>query len=264
MDKSPLLTRRNAAAAMAWLFFWPVARAAPAIDFGAAIDSAGRQRMLTQRIVKAYCQIGLQVTPEVSSQQLADALRRFETQLDALARVAPDAATRRALRRVVTAWAPFKRVAAGRVTRDAARRLVMLDETVLRAAHDVVLALQAAAATPQAKLVNIAGRQRMLSQRLAKLYMLRAWGVETPDLRDQMDAAGHEFEGALATLRAAPENTPAIAGELEAVDLQWEWFKGAIEQQGAVNYALVVADASESILSSMDLVTGMYAELARH
>ena len=44
--------------------------AVAAPDYGAAIDMAGRQRMLTQRIVKAYCQVGMRVTPEVSRAQL--------------------------------------------------------------------------------------------------------------------------------------------------------------------------------------------------
>jgi hypothetical protein len=86
--------------------------------------------------------------------------------------------------------------------------------------------------------------------------------VDAPSLRDELDAARSEFEGALATLREAPENTPAIGQELDAVVLQWEWFKGALELQGAESFVLVVGDASESILNSMDLITAKYAVLA--
>lgn len=259
-----MLRRRSFCAALAGAALGE-AHAAPAArpDFGAAIDLAGRQRMLTQRIVKAYCQVGLKVAPEVSRAQLADALRRFEASQAAIGRAAPDAATRRALQRSTAAFAPLRGTASAAIERTRALRLHGQGEAALAAAHEVVVALQAAAGTPQARLVNIAGRQRMLSQRLAKLYMLRAWSIELPDLRDQMDIAVHEFAGALEVLRNAPENTTALTRELEAVALQWEWFAGAIGEQGAFGYALLVADASESILSSMDLVTGMYAELAR-
>ena len=40
-----------------------------------AVNQAGYQRMLSQRIVKAYCQIGIGVMPDVSRVQLADALK---------------------------------------------------------------------------------------------------------------------------------------------------------------------------------------------
>lgn len=239
------------------------AGSAATYDYGAAIDTAGRQRMLTQRIVKAYCQVGMQVTPEDSRAQLASAVRRFDSQLATLSKNAPNPAARAALARMSALWTPLRRIATGPVSREGARRLVERDEALLRAAHELVLVLQDAAGTPQAKLVNISGRQRMLSQRMAKLYMLRAYGVDTPAVRDEIDSASNEFAGALSALRAAPENTPQISNELEAVALQWEWFAAAIMLQGAESHALVVAGASESILNSMDLITSLYAEMAR-
>lgn len=266
MPRHEAITRRAAALHLVWpalaaLGAHPLARAAAAYDFGHAIDAAGRQRMLSQRIVKAYCKLGLGVTPALSRQQLAEAARRFDAQLAMLSREAPNGGVRQALQREAALWAPVRRASAGAVTRAGARQLAQRSEELLLAAHDVVLRLESAAGTPQARLVNLAGRQRMLSQRLAKLYMLRAWGVAGADARAQIDDAAAEFTRALTTLRAAPENTPAIAAELEAVDMQWGWFSTAIGQQGAQSYALVVAEASEAILNSMDLVTGLYAAL---
>ena len=233
------------------------------VDYGSLIDIAGRQRMLSQRIVKAYCQVGLQVTPEVSQAQLGGAVKRFDSQLRSLAAHAPNAEARDAAARVATLWRGLRQTARAPVSRDGARELAGRSEAVLQASQTLVLALERAAGTPEVKLVNTAGRQRMLSQRLAKLYMLRAWDIDSASAQADIDATGKEFAAALASLRAARENTPAIRAELEAVALQWEWFRSAIELQGAESYALVVADASESILNSMELITAKYARLAR-
>ena len=43
-------------------------------NMASAINKAGRQRMLTQRIVKAYCQIGLDVRAEEARVQLDKAM----------------------------------------------------------------------------------------------------------------------------------------------------------------------------------------------
>jgi Type IV pili methyl-accepting chemotaxis transducer N-term len=237
--------------------------------YGALIDLAGSQRMLTQRIVKAYCQIGLGVSREVAREQLAAAVQRFEAQhgqlrrqLEALPAPAGPDGPQHALGRVDKTWRGLRRVATGPVSRQAAARLSRLSDAVLQASQDLVFALQEAAGTPQARLVNMAGRERMLSQRLAKLYMLRAWGVDSTAQRDTMESASHEFAGALEALRAAEVNTPEIRAELDAVTLQWEWFRSALTLQGTESYAAIVADASEAILNSMDVVTARYAALS--
>lgn len=237
--------------------------AAATVDEAQMIDTAGRQRMLTQRIVKAYCQVGLQVTPGVSRAQLVGAIERFDSQLATLAAKVSTTESRAAVAEVSKLWRGFKQTARGRVSREGARMLAARSEGLLNASQSLVQLLERDAGTPEAKLINTAGRQRMLSQRMAKLYMLRAWGIDTPSSQGDIDAAGKQFAGALATLRAAPENTAEIKRELEAVALQWEWFRSAIELQGAESYVLVVADASESILNSMDLITAKYAGLAR-
>lgn len=236
---------------------------AATVDELQMIDTAGRQRMLTQRIVKAYCQVGLQVTPGVSRAQLGGAIDRFDSQLSALAASASNAETRAAVTDVSKLWRGFRQTARGQVSRDGARVLASRSEALLQASEALVRLLERGAGTPQARLINTAGRQRMLSQRMAKLYMLRAWGIDAASAPGDIDAAGKQFADALTTLRAAPENTAQIRRELEAVALQWEWFRSAIELQGAESYALVVADASESILNSMDLITAKYAGLAR-
>jgi PilJ/NarX-like methyl-accepting chemotaxis transducer len=241
----------------------PVWLDTPADDLSAAaaINKAGRQRMLTQRIVKAYCQLGLGVMPQVSEAQLSRAVRLFDTQLAELKAFAPDRKTWDALAKLEELWQPFRQTATGAVSREGAQQLSARDEDLLNAAQQATEILEHASGTPVGRLVNISGRQRMLSQRLTKFYMLRLWGFDTPAVRAGMESAVKEFSAALATLRAAPENTPAIAKELDAVALQWEWFRSALSLEGAYSYRLIVADASEAILNSMELVTGMYEQL---
>ncbi len=226
-----------------------------------AINKAGRQRMLTQRIIKAYMQVGQAITPQVSKRQLDDAVLLFEAQLGEQRTIAPDERSRRAVARLDKLWRPFKAVATASADRSGAERLLAMDEELVSAAHELTLELQNSSASPTGRLVNIAGRQRMLSQRLAKYYLLRAWGMESASVSKEIGSARTEFDGALAALRSAPENTAQINKELDAVAVQWEWFQNALGLEGAASYALIVVNASEAILNSMELVTGMYERL---
>ncbi len=231
------------------------------ITLAQAINKAGRQRMLTQRVIKAYLQVAQGITPQISKRQLSDAVQLFDAQTGELRTITRDERSRGSVARLDKLWRPFKAIAMARADRAGAERLLAMDDELINAAQELTVELQKRSDTPAGRLVNIAGRQRMLSQRLAKYYLLRAWGMDSPSISKEIGSARTEFDGALAALRSAPESTAKIKNELDAVAVQWEWFQNALGLGGAASYGLIVVNASEAILNSMELVTGMYEQL---
>lgn len=235
------------------------------ITINSAINKAGRQRMLSQRIAKAYCQVGMNVLPKKSKQIMSDSIMLFESQLSELSGFAPTREIRETYRQLHDEWIVYKSVAVDSPTQKGAEKIALLNEEVLKTAHRGTLQLEQHAATSVGKLVNIAGRQRMLSQRLAKFYMLRAWGVEVEGNMKPMDAARGDLIKGLADLSAAKETTDPIKRELELAKTQWVFFGNALDQQGSKKFepdlAENVATSSERILEAMDRVTGMYQQL---
>lgn len=218
------------------------------------INTAGQQRMLSQRIVKSYSQIGLNVLPERSRFQLDEAVRMFDDNLKQLATAATTDATRSSLEALAELWKPMRATASGKVELAQARKLDLQAEAVLQAADRLTLELQEIATSPEGRWVNIAGRQRMLSQRLVKAYMLRQWGIESANLRQQMESAANEFAGALDSLQRL-ENSPALRAELDSLAVQWGWMQASLASEGAVSYRLIVAEGSDSVLDLADRVT---------
>jgi hypothetical protein len=228
----------------------------------AALNQAGYQRMLSQRIVKAYCQIGLGVKPDASRTQLTDALKAYGHNLNRLRPAVTDRKGRELLRELGRQWEPFRIIAGGPVTRAGAGELMRRSGPLLETAEKLTRYLEDSSGGPASRLVNLAGRQRMLSQKLTMFYMLHAWGFETALVYDEIEATKNAFSAALAELISAPENTPSIKAELEAVSLQWDWLQAVLALEGALSYRLVVEDASESILAQMDRITLQYQKLA--
>lgn len=153
----------------------PAAQAQADFNLSEAINKAGRQRMLTQRIVKSYLQMGQDVRYRVASKHLTESVALFELQLSQLKAFTQDPETQRGLALVEKLWTPVKTIATSPVQREQAEPLRKNAEKLLVAAHQVVLMLADQSGTNQGHLVNIAGRQRMLTQRMGNLYMLMSW-----------------------------------------------------------------------------------------
>lgn len=232
------------------------------LTLASAIEKAGLQRMLTQRIGKAYCQIGIGVYPQASREQLFQAVEMFDTQLNELEAFAPTPQIKEALLQVRQLWRPVKTVATNEVTKEGAKKVAYLNDDLLHASHKVVQLLQDTSNTAYPRLVNLSGRQRMLSQRLAKFYMLKVWGFDTLTIADEVENTKNDFTGALETLLAATENTEAISRQLDAVYQDWTWFQKALNVKDTDPFPKLVADVSESILVRMDDITRKYEELA--
>ena len=240
----------------------PTGVSAENLTLASAIEKGGLQRMLIQRIGKAYCQIGIGVYTQASREQLSQAVEMFDTQLNELEAFAPTPQIKEALLQVRQLWGPVKTVATGEVTKEGAKKVAYWNDDLLHASHKVVQLLQDTSNTSYARLVNLSGRQRMLSQRLAKFYMLKVWGFDTLTIADEVENAKNDFTGALETLRAATENTEAISRQLDAVYRDWTWFQKALNMKDTDFFPQLVADVSESILVSMDDITKKYEELA--
>lgn len=230
-------------------------------SMGEAINQAGRQRMLTQRIVKSYCQMGQDIRYLKASDDLDQAVALFEEQLSNLKHYAKGNDVQNTLETAERLWQPVKQIAITDISRDQAETLRALAEKLLAVAHQAVLQMEAQSGSNQGHLVNIAGRQRMLTQRMGNLYMLMSWGFDKPRYRADYDKAVREFEAALEELMSAPENTAEIDQALVKVSQNWAMFKlGNKMGQGDYVPTLVVR-MLDKMLVQMNRITGLYAVL---
>jgi len=242
-----------------------LARAAVA-SLNDAINKAGRLRMLSQRMAKVYCQLGQGILVPQSRRILDASMRLYQEHLDELKAYAPAEDIRATYAELGGVWRRYHQLLSATPSLENARQISRINEDALRLAHLGTTQLELLASTGVGRLVNIAGRQRMLSQRLAKFYMFRYWGIQVAGMDVEAETARREFLSAMDALERAPENSAKIRGELELARMQWLFFDQALRQQktGAkdAGHAANVATTSERILEVMDRVATLYAQLA--
>ena len=235
-------------------------------DINSAINKAGRQRMLSQRMAKAYFQIGLGVDTDRSRRVLESSIDLFDGQLVELKNYAPSPEIRETYQKLEKAWQAYREALnTATPNQGEGARILALSEDVLALAQQGAQQLERRSATTTGRLVNIAGRQRMLSQRMAKYYQAAAWKISIEQSGPEIDKGRREFSTALLELAAAPNNTTALREELELVKQQWMFFENALNQRGSVDkrQATAVATTSERILETMENVVGQYERLPK-
>jgi probable addiction module antidote protein len=231
-----------------------------------AINKSGRLAMLSQRLAKCYLQIGQSIDATRSKRAFNLSLVLFDRHLVELGAFAPIKDNEAMLVNLEMAWIDYKDALLGKApNKKDAKTMLTMSEDLFAMAEDLTGQLLGRAATDPGKYVHIAGRQRALSQRMAKFYEAMRWGVAPADAVAELSAGRKAFGDSLTMLVLYPNNTQQIRAELELAEQQWDFFVDALFDglgpTATTRLDTDVASASENMLEKLEIVTDLYAKL---
>lgn len=230
-----------------------------ALSNAEAVNMSGLQRMLSQRIAKSYLMLGQRVSVQEATKQRETSIALFESNLKELKAYAPTPEMNEGLKKVETVWMGYKKRVLQTPSREEALTVIRQSDEVLKLSESVVKMVQEYSKVSSARLVNISGRQRMLSQRIAKLYLTKSWGLTYEGLDQDLTAAINDYENALAELTASPLNTDEIKQGLGKVQGIWKFSKSGFALSNENLYVpTAIANTTENLLKHMQAITKQY------
>jgi hypothetical protein len=232
------------------------------LEFAQLQNKAMRLPMLAERIAKLYLQIGQKLAATRTSRNLAAAIGEFDAGLKELVAQAPTPEIRENYQLLGLLWVEYKALAQKPPDRDGAHALAEQNEEVVWIAAKGAQLIQDYARAQATELVRAAGEVRVLSQRIAKLYLLRHWGVRTEGIAAELKAADGQFRKAMASLVEAPQNTPEIRAELQLAENQYVFLGQAVERlntgKDVARELEFVAKTCDNLIEVMDRATRLY------
>lgn len=234
-----------------------------AARYAEAVNRAGQVRMLSQRLVKLQALRALDAPAAdqaVLAKLIAQSSERVDANLVALKAGLSRSTYGDLLDAVSGPWQPLKAALKAPADRTRLPGINALAERLLQQADRLTTNLETSGATASLHVINLSGRQRMLSQRLAKATLLAVLldGTAGEQARDEAAQARAAFELALKHLAAAPLSNAEIRESLDAAGRTWAQMSDALARAQSGDGQRQLAQASEALLELFEQLTDRY------
>jgi DNA-binding PucR family transcriptional regulator len=222
------------------------------------INIAAKQRMLSQRIAKDYLYLHKNIAMSKTQKELTVSLENFFASHQILVQSIKDDEIKNLLDFVKLSSNDFNTTIHEEFSLDNAQLVLDLSESMLEGSQYVVDSLKDSIEVEESQIIEIAGRQRMLAQRIAKYYIAYQSGIKDENTVKSMRESILAFDSNLNMLLINKNNTPTIRNKIDEVNKLWKIvhkFYNNIEKGGL---PLIVFNTTDKITQKMNEITHLY------
>ncbi|WP_025739665.1 type IV pili methyl-accepting chemotaxis transducer N-terminal domain-containing protein [Aquimarina pacifica] len=246
------------------------------ITYNKAINISGKQRMLSQKMSKAYLLLSKGVNNDEIKRELSSSKFIFEKQLEILTENASSTAVKLSIKGVKKLWNQFKPLIESTPNYINSKDIIRLNTTLLKACHELVLSIEVSSNYNNqffknknqdlVNIINISGKQRMLSQRLCLYYTANTmFPNNSTEYKKIMTDVINEFDSVIGNLLISSYNSTEIEEELGSVMSLWE--KLNTNKRGVMNGTFSIEEVfgiTNNLTKSFNKITGQYETIANN
>ncbi len=240
------------------------------IDYNKAINISGKQRMLSQKMSKAYLLMSQGIENDKIKKELNSSKFIFEKQLQILKANASSSSTKLYIKQVYKIWDDFKKIISQDASNANALRIMDINTDLLKNCHQVVLSIERSSNYNNKffenndqeliNTINVSGKQRMLSQRMCLYFAaIKAYPKNKAEYRDTLRAVFEEFSLVIGDLLISTFNTTEIEEEIGVIMALWEKFQSNKGKFLDGDFELIeVYNTTNDMTRSFNKITGAY------
>jgi len=163
-------------------------------DIESIVNIAGKQRMLSQRIAKDYLYNGAGVAKDKASKEMNRSLKEFKRGIDILSKSINDDEIKNLIAFVKMSMNELDALIKKPFNINNAQLVLDLSESMLEGSQYIVSSLKEKYKLKSVEVVDRSGKQRMLSQRIAKYYIAYQLGIKDKNTIEQTKLAVKQFD----------------------------------------------------------------------
>ncbi|WP_172197668.1 type IV pili methyl-accepting chemotaxis transducer N-terminal domain-containing protein [Niveibacterium sp. COAC-50] len=224
-------------------------KAAPQVSPRVLINQAGQLAMHAERIGKYWMQMGVGIDLQRAGLHLQDSTRAFDQLFAALGRSVHG----EQMLLIEQRWRVYRMAWGAKPAPEGVRRVASLAQDLGEQGMKLVNQLAKAQAGDEARRVADASEARMLTQRMARIALMRQWSQAAPDASLQLDQMRKTFSARLDSLNADTGLPDAAKGDLQLARQQWAFLDQALatkEDLKATTQAANLAERERELLDS--------------
>jgi len=229
-------------------------------DVSLAVNFSGRHRAFTQRMLKEYAMICLENNYNNPKEVLKEGIVIFEDLITSLIEFNKDKETAESLQEGLRLWEPVKKLLHMPPSKENATKLQIAMESLTDNTNATTALFAKQTGKTSGKITNYSGQQRVLSQKMASLYLLKSYGVTSANFQAKMEATMKWFSKNLHALTAYEKNTEEIQKLLEIQRKAFRFFE-IMDKNTRTFIPTLIYEKSNVIFDAANTATRLYSEL---